>query len=167
MLPSPETPDPKAYEARVRRSREAVAKAVRHIVETEPVVRPKGSPIAAALSPHLDEIRAAMARGWSAGRIAALMAELGVEFGEESMRIRIRKMFAPTSERPEKRDRSAPRSAPRNARASAPATQAATQAAPPAPKLQRSAPPSASATQPGAHVEKTETHFKVLDVENY
>ena len=161
MQPSPETPDTKAFEARVKRSREAVAGAVRYIVDTEPVVRPKGSPIAAALAPHLEAIRSAMARGWSAGKIAALMRERGVEFSAESMRIRIRKMFATTSERPEKRERSAPRSASRNARASAPATQAAAQAKP-----QRSAPPSAPAPQPGAHVEKTATKFKVLDEEN-
>ena len=85
--------DPKSVEVRVERSREAAKSAIGVIAATTPAVRPKGSPILALLEPYADEIRAAMARGWTAGAIARALHAKGVVFSEDAIRLRIAAEF--------------------------------------------------------------------------
>jgi len=90
--------DPRDIEARVQRSREAVASAIEAIVATKPSVRPKSSPILALLEPYADQIRQAMADGWTAGAIARALHGKGVEFSEDAIRLRIAAAFRKASE---------------------------------------------------------------------
>jgi len=97
--------DPKNIEARVNRSREAVASAIEVIANTRPSVRPKSSPIMALLEPHADVIRKALSDGWTAGAIARALHAKGVVFSEDAIRLRISAAFRSASEtKPETRN---------------------------------------------------------------
>jgi len=90
--------DPKNIEARVNRSREAVASAIEVIANTRPSVRPKSSPIMALLEPHAEVIRKALSDGWTAGAIARALHAKGVSFAEDSIRLRIAASFSKGAE---------------------------------------------------------------------
>lgn len=90
--------NPNSIEAKVERSRNAVAATVEYITEHRPSVRLRQSPIAALLQDRAGEIREALDAGWTAGAIARVLHERGMKFSPDSVRLRIAKMFATKGE---------------------------------------------------------------------
>ncbi|HET9394203.1 MAG TPA: hypothetical protein VFO29_11875 [Candidatus Rubrimentiphilum sp.] len=85
--------DPKNFEGRFERSKEAVKKAVDFLKEQEPAtVEPSRSPIEALLEPMRDEIKKLLKKH-TARKVAQVIRSQGAEFDAESIRQRIVKMF--------------------------------------------------------------------------
>lgn len=116
--------DPNGTTARVERSRKAVEATMARLASSAPSVSTRSSPIEALLLPFADQIREARERGWSDGQIAKALQKSGVQFGADSIRLRLGKMFG----RSKHRSRQTP--APPNAKRISRATEASSERLP-------------------------------------